>query len=233
MAAYFASDIHLRLDRPERGRRFAAFVASLAPEDTLTIVGDLCDFWLASRQRAADPFTCPGLRSLSEFRARGGRLEILLGNHDCWLGPYFERHLGVRITEQPWNLEVDGLRLHLAHGHLLGGTKVWKRAMETRIFLEAFGALPEPIARCLEAQLDQSNARKRADSERRQLAVYRRYAANLAGKTDLLILGHLHRAWSESIGALRLIILGDWLAAGSYLRVDPPEVEHVLLPAPA
>ena len=46
LAAYFASDVHLRLDRPERGRRFARFVGGLEPGvDTLTIVGDLCDFW--------------------------------------------------------------------------------------------------------------------------------------------------------------------------------------------
>src|SRR5436309_13291502 len=88
VAAYFASDVHLRLDFPGRGRRFARFVGALEPEDdTLTIVGDLCDFWYVARQNDGGAMACDGLRALSEFRNRGGEVTILVGNHDCSLGP--------------------------------------------------------------------------------------------------------------------------------------------------
>ena len=39
MAHYFASDVHLRFNYPERGRRFSRLVATLEGRDTLTIVG--------------------------------------------------------------------------------------------------------------------------------------------------------------------------------------------------
>ncbi len=50
-ATYFASDIHLRPDRSERGRRFARLVGDLSREDHLVLAGDICDFWFASRRR--------------------------------------------------------------------------------------------------------------------------------------------------------------------------------------
>ena len=54
MAHYFASDVHLRSDRPDRDRRFSDWLGRLTAEDALLIAGDLCDFWMASRQRASD-----------------------------------------------------------------------------------------------------------------------------------------------------------------------------------
>src|SRR5262249_39667858 len=74
LTVYCASDVPLRLDRPERGRRLARWVSRLESDDQLYVVGDLCDFWYGSRQRGADPMTCAGLRALAEFRARGGSL---------------------------------------------------------------------------------------------------------------------------------------------------------------
>ena len=72
MPDYFLSDVHLRLDQPDRGRRLALLVDRLRAGDSLTIVGDLCDFWYAARQFDADPMACAGLRSLASFRDRGG-----------------------------------------------------------------------------------------------------------------------------------------------------------------
>ncbi len=71
MPAYFTSDVHLRLDRPERGHAAARWVESLGNDDSLTIVGDLCDFWFASRRVQTGVTACPGLKSLADFRALG------------------------------------------------------------------------------------------------------------------------------------------------------------------
>ena len=125
MPAYFVSDVHLRLDRPERSRRFARWVEGLRPGDPLVIAGDLCDFWFASRQRRADPLACEGLRALADFRARGGSTTIMPGNHDTWLGPLYERALGARFVPEPLEVEAYGRRVHLVHGHLLGARSAW------------------------------------------------------------------------------------------------------------
>ena len=121
MPDYFLSDVHLRLDEPDRGRRLARLVDRLGPEDSLTIVGDLCDFWYAARQYRADPMRVRrALAALASFRRRGGSITILAGNHDAWIGPFYERTLGARFLPDTLEVEIQGLRIYLAHGHRLG-----------------------------------------------------------------------------------------------------------------
>jgi UDP-2,3-diacylglucosamine hydrolase len=220
VADYFLSDVHLRLDYPERSRRLARFAARLEPEDTLTIAGDLCDFWFATRQRRGGPPACPGLRALSAAKGRGVAITVLPGNHDLWLGPFFEQTFGARFVHEPLVLDSHGLRLHLVHGHLLGGRRIWKKGMESRAFFEAFGMLPAPLAIQLDYLLDRSNERGLEASDRRHRAVFRQYAASIRGTTDLLVLGHLHKPLDDPSTDPRMIILGGWHRKSCYLKID-------------
>jgi UDP-2,3-diacylglucosamine hydrolase len=228
--AYFASDVHLRLDRPERSRRFARWVNNLDPHDTLTIVGDLCDFWFASRQASDGALECPGLRALVFFRERGGSLTILPGNHDAWLGPYYERNVGVTFAQEPLRLEICGLRLLLVHGHLLGGRKPWKGAMESRAFLRAFRRSPASVALALDRLLERSNERRREADDLRHLAAFRRFATRCAGTTDLVVIGHIHRTVDDVSAKPRLVVLGGWHTQSSYLRVDASGASLIVEP---
>jgi UDP-2,3-diacylglucosamine hydrolase len=218
--AYFVSDVHLRLDRPERARRFARWLERLAPSDPLTIVGDLCDFWFASRQRLADPMTCAGLKALRAFADQGGSITILPGNHDVWLGSFYEQSLRARFVHEPFEVQAFGLRVHLVHGHRLGARSRWKGALESQTFLRAFAHVPGPLARGLEAMLEQSNEQVRARSDRRHLEVYRRYADQLANRADLVVFGHIHHPHDDRSRPPRLIVLGCWLVGESYLKID-------------
>jgi UDP-2,3-diacylglucosamine hydrolase len=220
VAAYFASDVHLRLDRPERGRRFARFVRTLTASDSLAIVGDLCDFWHSSRELGPGEPLCEGLRALAAFRARGGTLTLLAGNHDAWLGPYYERVLGVGLTPEPAVVAPMGVRVHLVHGHLIGARPLWKGAMESRAFLKAFRKLPGIAANRLGQVLDRSNAHSRALSEARHLAVYQPYARRLDDSIDIAVFGHVHTPRDETTDGTRLVILGGWQERSSYLKID-------------
>ena len=215
-----ASDVHLRLDRPDRGRRLARWVETLDPTDPLILAGDLCDFWFASRQLKGDPFRCEGLRALAEFRTRGGSITILLGNHDGWLGPFYERTLGARIADEPFEFEAHGLRIQILHGHRMGSKESWKGLMEGRAFLRGFALLPSPLASGLKEALVRANARNRTESTLRHLRTYREYAEGLTGRVDLLIVGHIHEPIDEVRGPTRLVVLGSWIAGTSYLRID-------------
>lgn len=221
MADYFASDIHLRLDRPDRARRFARWVDSLRSDDNLVLVGDVCDFWFAARQQAREPMRCAGLKALANYVGRGGSLRILPGNHDQWLGPFYEANLGATMTAEPFAMTSHGRRLRLVHGHLLGARSGWKARMESREFLAHFGALPHPAAAALEAMLFGVNGLRRGASDRRHLAAYRRYADDLAEPPEILVLGHIHRTLDEARpGGLRMVLLGSWIGPGSFLRID-------------
>jgi UDP-2,3-diacylglucosamine hydrolase len=230
VAVYFASDMHLRFDRPERGRRLARWVGGLDPgADTLYLVGDVCDFWFASRQMGTDPLSCPGLKALAEFRARGGELTILPGNHDLWLGPFYERVLGARFVQEPLDVEAFGLRVHLVHGHRAGGRPPWKSGMESRAFLSTFGALPGPLADQLDHLLNRTNERRRIRDENRLIPRFKDYLSRVAGAPDLVVFGHVHTPLDDPASRPRLVILGGWHSRSSYLRVDDRGAELVVV----
>lgn len=220
MPAYFASDVHLRLDRPERGRRFARWVNRLGPRDSLTIVGDLCDFWLASRQLQNAAEQCPGLIAAAEYRRRGGTLTILAGNHDLWLGGFYQDKLGATFVGEPYVAEAYGKRLLLVHGHHSCGRSAWKGWMEGTTFLKAFRNCPRPAATALDVLLEWSNDRGRSGDDARQLAAFREFALGREKSIDLVVMGHVHLAVDESHQPTRLIVLGGWHRQSSYLKVD-------------
>lgn len=213
--------MHLRPDRPARGARLGRWVDRLEAADRLILAGDVCDFWFASRGRLEGEPPCAGLRALAGFRRRGGGLVVLPGNHDAWLGDYYRRALGAELAEGPTlELEAEGLRVHVVHGHLLGARPAWKGWMEGRAFFRGFRAAPEPIARALAGVLDRFNdATNDADNER-HLEVYRRYAEGLAGRADVVVFGHTHLTVDEADRRPRVVVLGDWKERASYLRID-------------
>jgi UDP-2,3-diacylglucosamine hydrolase len=229
VAHYFASDVHLRADHPERDHRFSSWVGSLTPADHLVIVGDLCDFWMAARPGENPPDRCLSLRALAEFRRQGGALAIMPGNHDTWLCPSYARDLGAEILTEPFDLTVHGLRIRLVHGHLLGARRLWKAGMESRTFFQMFGLLPNPVARGLDRLLTWKNERGLLADEERHLRVYRAYATACRDVADLVVLGHVHRPVDEAEDHPRLIVLGGWQRHSSYLRIDASSLVHAPL----
>jgi len=218
--SYFTSDVHLRLDHPERGQRFARWVQSLEADDRLTIVGDLCDFWFAARQTHTALAECPGLLALADFRARGGTLTILPGNHDAWLGPYYETMLGARFVPEPLTIQDHGLSLFLIHGQWLGGHPVWKGWLESRAFLATFRRLPSRLAATFDHLLERRNNRSSQGDDLRQLTAYRQYVKTLTATTDIAIIGHIHRSSDDHDSQPRLIVPGGWIGQSSHVRVD-------------
>jgi UDP-2,3-diacylglucosamine hydrolase len=217
---YFASDIHLRNDRPDRDRRFRAWLDRLTPDDSLLIVGDLCDFWMGSRRAHDDPLRSESLRALAEFRRQGGTLAVMAGNHDEWLCPFYAAELGATIVAEPHDMTVHGISLRIVHGHRLGARRAWKAWMEGRAFFEAFSYVPGPFAWALDQTLAWRNQVGLATDEERHLRVYRKYAEKLQGSADIVIFGHVHRPVDEAQANPRLIVLGGWQHRTSYLKID-------------
>jgi UDP-2,3-diacylglucosamine hydrolase len=232
VAHYFASDVHLRDDQPERNGRFQTWVGGLDAGDALVIVGDLCDFWMGARQSDDQLARYPSLRALADFRNRGGSLAIMAGNHDRWLCPFYERALSAEIIEEPADRVIHGLRVRMVHGHLLGARRRWKAGMESHAFFRAFGWLPLPIARTLDQILTWKNERGLLDDEERHLRVYRSYAASCRDVADLVVIGHVHRAVDESGDRPRLIVLGGWQHRLSYLKIDEAGASFHIVPDP-
>ncbi len=220
MADYFISDIHLRLDVPERGARLAQFVDGLQTTDRLFVVGDLCDYWFASRQAGRKLPDCAGLTALKRFQGRGGDLTVLIGNHDAWIAGYFRDRLGLKVVPEPFPVQSYGHRVRLAHGHRVRGKRWWKALLEGRLVYAGFRYAPEFVARRLEGLLDNVNSGTKSDADRRLTAHFRRYADTLTAEFDLVVFGHVHTRTDDASRAPRLVVLGDWYTGGSYLRID-------------
>jgi UDP-2,3-diacylglucosamine hydrolase len=220
VAHYFASDVHLRFDRPERDVSFRSWLNRLTPTDELIILGDLCDFWMGARATESELMQCESLQMLAAFRSQGGALAIMAGNHDRWLCPFYERRLGARIIAEPYDLMVHGLRIRLVHGHLLGARRFWKSWMESRAFFGGFGRIPEALAQRLDQVLAWRNLRELEIDEERHLRVFRAYAATCRGSVDIIVVGHVHLAHDEAQSNPRLIVLGGWQRRAGALRID-------------
>ncbi len=220
MACYLASDVHLRPDRPARARRFARWVRQIEDGARLLVAGDLCDFWMVTRQQETDWMRSDGLAALHEFTQRGGTLSIMPGNHDLWVCPFYERALGAAILQEPHETKIEGLRLHIVHGHLLGARRPWKAWMESREFWLTFQRVPAPFAGLLDGMLERKNRADLAADEGRHLQVFRDYASLQRGRADLVVLGHVHRAVDEAASNPRMIVLGGWQERSSYLKID-------------
>jgi UDP-2,3-diacylglucosamine hydrolase len=220
LADHFLSDVHLRLDRPDRARRLLEFLEGLAPGDRLFVLGDLCDFWFASREARHGGASDPALVRIRELASSGVPTRLILGNHDAWLGPFYREVLGLEVVPAPVQIESYGRRVQLYHGHEIRGTKWWKRAMEGRTFFEAFSRLPGPAARAAQRVLERVNERTRDRVELRMIDEYLEHARGLAGRADVVLFGHVHRVHDEPGRRPAVHVLGDWTADVNYLRID-------------
>ena len=151
---------------------------------------------------------CAGLRALAGFRDRGGSIAVLAGNHDAWLGPFYERTLGARFFADALDLHLGGLRVHAAHGHRVGARTSWKALLESRAFLAAFRRAPAPLADALGSMLESTNRTNQDAFDRRGLEILKAYAGGLGDRADLVVLGHVHKPLDTGAGRPRLVVLG-------------------------
>ncbi len=244
MSLYFASDQHICLTHPERGRRFARFLSLLDPKsDHLVIAGDLCDFWFVSREtRRPEAASEPGLVALREFIDAGGQVTLLPGNHDMHLEPFYRKVLGLSFSGD-LDLDIparppvaDRLKTRVVHGHLLGGRSKWKGLMEGRGFLTGFRALPRPAADRLAELLQKYNSRNRHEDNLRHYYVYESHVRSAkpadSPRFDIFILGHVHQTICTEVildpapgetqpGKTLMVVLGHWFHRASWFRIDP------------
>ena len=244
MSLYFASDQHICLTHPERGRRFARFLSLLDPKsDRLIIAGDLCDFWFVSREsRRPEATDEAGLKTLREFIDAGGKVTLLPGNHDMHLESFYRKALGLSFSGD-LDLEIPGerpatesLKTRVVHGHLLGGRSQWKGLMEGRGFLAGFKSLPRPVADNLAGLLRKYNSRNRHEDNLRHYHVYEDHVRGAKPSQfshyDIFVLGHVHQTICTRIPigteaddgdapTTLMVVLGHWFHRASWFRIDP------------
>jgi UDP-2,3-diacylglucosamine hydrolase len=223
---YFISDVHLGLGARDQERekedRLLGFLKAILPSaDRLFIVGDLFDFWFEYRTVVPKGFhrTLSALQDLTE---RGIPVEYLAGNHDYWIGDFFERELGMTLRFNPYEANLQGKRVYLHHGDGLAkndlGYRMIKPLLRNRWSIRAYRLLHPDLGVWL-AQGSSKTSRAYTSSkdygneEEGMLAFARE---KILEGMDIVIMGHRHKPRIMPVGTGTYVNLGDWIHFFTY-----------------
>lgn len=231
---YFISDVHLgsgtESQNEERERYLLDFLRSIRGTATmLYIVGDLFDFWFEYRT-VVPSRSAKVLFELYNLVQSGTKVIYIVGNHDFWLGSYIEKQVGIEIVRDATEIEIQGLRLWIAHGDGVSneyGYRLLKSILRNRVSIELFSLIHPDIAARI-AQLVSSSSREnvpnKKKSEEELLALYLNAALEkFSSGYDAVIFGHLHLPTLRKEGSHTFVVLGDWIINFSYLVLTQRE----------
>lgn len=230
MATLFISDLHLDPARPHITALFGTFIDQDARRaDALYILGDLFEAWVGDDDPSeTGAYVADKLRGL---RAAGVPVYFLRGNRDFLLGSAYAERAGMTILPDPVVVMLHGRPVLLMHGDLLCTDDVDYQQFRARTrapeWQRDFLAQPLP-ARLAFAQ--QARAASKAHQSGLQSLGTMEVITDVATATvettltrygiDMLIHGHTHRPAMHAHTGTSRIVLGDWYAQGSVLRVD-------------
>lgn len=219
-AVVFVSDAHLGADpRPLEREREAAlhrFLESLPGRASeLVVVGDLFDFWFEYRT-AIPRRHFATLAALARLREQGLPIHYLPGNHDFWLGRFFEDELGIRTHEGPLRLERQGRRIWVHHGDgLVGGDlgyRMLKKVIRHPVSIALYGLLHPDLGIPLARRVSQWSRHSRPDREPDLDRLWREVALpRFEQGFDAVVIGHFHEALHRREQGREFVVLGDWM----------------------
>ena len=225
MATYFISDIHLGLgkrdEEREKEQRLLEFLTTIkSSAEQLFIVGDLFDFWFEYRTVIPKGFHRT-LAALQEFTDRGIPVHYLAGNHDFWMGNFFQDELGMELHLEPFEVTVGGKRVYLHHGDGLSdgdlGYKIIKPILRHRFNVWFYRWLHPDIG----VKLARRSSRTSRDYTSNKHYGEEKGMVEFATKKiqqgiDIVIMGHRHKPSVLNIENGMYVNLGDWISYNTY-----------------
>jgi len=228
-ATYFISDIHLGLGAPEKEKakeeRLLSFLRSILPStDTLFIVGDLFDFWFEYKTVIPKGFHRT-LAALQEFTDRGITVHYLAGNHDFWMGDFFQTELGIILHREPFEMSVGGKRIYFHHGDGLAhndlGYRIIKPILRNRLNIWLYRWLHPDIGVRLargSSKTSRGYTSEKHYGEEEGMITFARL--KISEGVDVVVMGHRHQPKLVRIDKGVYVNLGDWISFNTYGKMD-------------
>ena len=231
---YFCSDNHLgspnRNLSLEREKIFITWLDQIKTDaQAIFFLGDLFDFWFEYKKVVPKGFTRL-FGKLAELSDSGIDLFFFVGNHDCWIGNYFEDELGVNVFHKKVDLNIDNYNILIGHGDGLGPGdnkyKFLKLLFRNPILKKLFSFIHPDIGISLGSFLSQKNkilsgSEKVFESEDKEMLFS--YCKDVL-KTKyyhFFIFGHRHVPLELDLGNnSKYFNTGDWITHFSYLVYD-------------
>ncbi|MEW6412490.1 MAG: UDP-2,3-diacylglucosamine diphosphatase [Candidatus Zixiibacteriota bacterium] len=234
MALYIFSDAHLGSASQEKEARKVAAIRALFEKvkldgDRLVILGDLFDFWFEYKH-AIPKDHHQVLFMLSELIDRGIKIDYVSGNHDFWMGDFFETQMGMKVHRDCLEMEYDGLKLHLIHGDGLApadrGYRLLKRILRNRFNIWLYRKLPPDWAIPLAKAVSGSSREYTSRRDHTFAPDYEAYAQRkLADGFDIVAISHLHIPVEKKLDGGTYINTGDFIHHFSYARLADGKIE--------
>jgi UDP-2,3-diacylglucosamine hydrolase len=223
MKDVFIADAHLHLPEDANYQRLLTFLGSLEGQvRTLYLLGDIFQFWVGYRH-CVFANAVPLLAALRRLHVAGTRLVYVEGNHDFKLGPYFRDTLACRVIPDSADIEIDGMRVHLAHGDLVDPADSGYRLLRTTLRswpLQVFKNLIPPdwmwgISVWMNRK-SQANHHLRDRAWRPLQLLEGYFEKRCAAGAQAVVTGHFHTPLIKVSERGTLVALGDWITQYSY-----------------
>jgi UDP-2,3-diacylglucosamine hydrolase len=220
---YFVSDVHLGLqdlqaEQQKLERLESLFVTIRREGGALYLLGDILDYWMEYRHVIPKGFT-RFLCMLSELTRSGIEVTWLAGNHDFYLGRYFNDELGIRTYYGMQEVRHDGKLFLIAHGDGLGdgelGYKFFARFVRNPFNLGLLTGFHPDLATALMKKLSLlSRTHKRVDMRVESTRLID-FATSLARERvfDYFVCGHNHAERIQTVNesGCTYVNLGTWI----------------------
>jgi UDP-2,3-diacylglucosamine hydrolase len=234
MACYIFSDAHLGggtagEEQIKRAKLQQLFQIVEKDATRLIILGDLFDFWFEYR------YTIPKgyhwiLSRLFELRKKGIQIDYVSGNHDFWMGDFFQTELGVAVHRDILNTEIDGRKVHLIHGDGLAksdwGYRILKRILRNRLNIWLYRKVPTEWAYTLALKVSRGSRVHTSERDKSFVSDYEQYAIEkLQQGFAAVFIAHLHQPIRVDRENGVYINTGDFISHFSYVRIDRDRIE--------
>lgn len=143
---YFFSDVHFGLQDRHLEAAKLNLMLELLDEigqegKRLYMVGDILDYWM-EYQHVVPKGHIRFFAALYELVQSGVEVHYLAGNHDFYLGRYFDEELGVQTHYSTLVHDIDGKRFYILHGDGVGkgdtGYKIFRAVVRNNFNLRWF-----------------------------------------------------------------------------------------------
>jgi UDP-2,3-diacylglucosamine hydrolase len=227
---YFISDLHLSESNPERSQRFIKFLQHIESRaQILFFVGDLFDFWFEYNYTIPKQYFSV-LSQLAQMREKNIEMHYLPGNHDFWLGSFFDRELGIQTYENEWTGILNGKKFYLFHGDGVAkndiGYRFLRKILRNRINIKLFRLIHPDIGIPLARIVSGSSRQYTQKLDLNDHTDYIEFARDrFAEGYDYVIMGHRHNPLRHEEDGKIYVNLGDWLYHDSYAVFDGTDIQ--------
>jgi UDP-2,3-diacylglucosamine hydrolase len=237
---YFASDQHLGAPTSSesfvREVKFVKWLDEIKNDaEAIFLLGDLFDFWFEYKTVVPKGFVRV-LGKLAEIRDSGIPIYFFVGNHDLWMGDYFQKELNIPVYHDNKEFTYNNKTFLIGHGDGKGpgdmGYKRMKKVFTNPFSKWLFGWLHPDIGVKLAQYLSVKNKLISGDADVKFLGEENEWLVQYCKrkletkKYDFFVFGHRHLPMEIQLNnQSKYINLGDWIGYFTYGVFDGESFE--------